>query len=183
MDQKTLIYLLQNHSPTSEEEITYKDRTLYFVAENKNFFSRENLKGHITGSAWILSPDSRQVLLIHHARLDKWFQPGGHTEKQDPTIYHIAFREAMEETGLKSISPLSPNIFDVDIHIIPEKGNVPEHLHYDIRFVFKATDKIVSMEEKEIKGIKWIDLEYLINANKIEKSLQRMALKSINNTI
>jgi 8-oxo-dGTP pyrophosphatase MutT (NUDIX family) len=42
----------------------------------------------------------RQVLLIHHRRLDKWLPLGGHIElDEDPEM--AALREAKEESGLE----------------------------------------------------------------------------------
>ena len=36
------------------------------------------MNGQVTGSAWIVDPGHTQTLLVHHAKLNKWVQPGGH---------------------------------------------------------------------------------------------------------
>jgi len=51
------------------------------------------------GRDFVLDASHEHVLLLHHARLDRWLQPGGHGEGEtDPRA--IALREIEEETGL-----------------------------------------------------------------------------------
>ncbi len=159
-------------------------RTIAFVEANPTCFDRSLLEGHITGSAWILSEppadlplSEPQVLLIHHRKLDRWFQPGGHADG-DPDVAAVARREAAEETGLPNVRLVSPAIFDVDIHPIPAKGEVPEHLHYDIRFLFTARpDTALGGETREVKGIRWLTLD---EADRLadSESISRMIRKS-----
>ena len=58
--------------------------------------------GHLTGSAWIVSPDRRRTLLTHHRKLDRWLQLGGHADGQ-ADLLAVAAREAKEESGLEPI--------------------------------------------------------------------------------
>jgi 8-oxo-dGTP pyrophosphatase MutT (NUDIX family) len=89
-------------------------------------------RGHVTGSAWIVNHDGSKVVLLHHAKLGIWVQPGGHCDGETD-VAQVALREAREETGLE-VSLLDEAIFDVDVHRIPEYWNTPEHFHFDIRF-------------------------------------------------
>lgn len=93
--------------------------------------------GHFTASAFVLSPDRQQLLLIRHTKLHLWLQPGGHIEVHDETILEAALREVREETGLQDLDLLSP-LFDIDIHRIPAHGAEPEHLHHDLRVALVA---------------------------------------------
>ncbi|MDZ7646212.1 MAG: NUDIX hydrolase [Cytophagales bacterium] len=102
------------------------------------------MPGHITGSAWIVDPSNTQALLVHHAKLNKWVQPGGHADG-DENILQVALREAEEETGLKNFKVLSDPPFDVDIHLIPERADFPEHFHFDIRYLLKHPCMIKSL--------------------------------------
>ncbi len=164
----------------NEAEMTA--RTIAFVEAHPNCLERSLLEGHITGSAWITSPDGSQVILIHHRKLDRWFQPGGHADG-DPDVAAVALREALEETGLPDLRLVSPAIFDVDIHTIPARGGrsageVPEHLHYDIRFQANSNKKILFGENREVKEIRWVSLteaERLANS----ESIGRMVRKSL----
>ena len=53
----------------------------------------------------------------------------------EENVLNVALREAEEETGLKHFKLLQEEIFDLDIHPIPARGDFPDHLHYDIRFL------------------------------------------------
>ena len=61
---------------------------------------RTNFVGHVTASAFIVNPATKQVLLLQHKALGSLLQPGGHVEPADKTILAAAEREVMEETGL-----------------------------------------------------------------------------------
>ena len=132
--------------------------------------------GHVTGSAWIVSPDRSQILLIHHRKLDRWLQPGGHADG-DPDVAAVALREAQEETGLTSLKLIAsteckPAIFDVDVHQIPARNQVPEHLHYDIRFLLEADPDEPFGFSDEIKAIQWFSLKNAYNLTDSESILR-----------
>lgn len=102
-------------------------------------FSRDYfVPGHFTASAFILSPDERSLLLIHHAKLHRWLQPGGHIEPGDADVIAAARREVREEVGLERVELMWPGIFDADVHPIPARGDEPGHEHFDVRFLFRA---------------------------------------------
>lgn len=55
---------------------------------------------HFTASVWILNKSNpKKMLLVHHKKLGKWQQPGGHIEQFENAI-ETAVREVKEETGL-----------------------------------------------------------------------------------
>ena len=56
--------------------------------------------GHFTASGFVVSPDGSSLLLIHHRRLDRWLQPGGHIDPEDASPIAAAAREVTEETGV-----------------------------------------------------------------------------------
>ena len=72
--------MLENYFPTAEEEIRFKREMMLFIKENPDCFERSLEKGHITASVWLLSKDTSQALLMHHTKLGKWFQLGGHCD-------------------------------------------------------------------------------------------------------
>jgi 8-oxo-dGTP pyrophosphatase MutT (NUDIX family) len=180
MHRQPLLSLLRQHLSNSANRLDSNEEamtkaTITFVEQHADCFERSLLEGHVTGSAWIVSPDRQRVVLIHHRKLDRWFQPGGHADG-DPDVAAVAFREAQEETGLTSIRLVAPTIFDVDIHPIPARGNVTEHLHYDIRFLFEADDNESFGEIEEVNDIRWFTLP---NANFLasSESISRMVRK------
>lgn len=125
-------------------------------------FGRDPAIGHVTGSAFILSPDRSQTLLLLHAKLGRWFQPGGHCDG-DTDVHATAWREAVEETGLPeaSITPIDRQIFDIDIHEIPARASEPAHLHYDVRFLFEADPSLPIPGNAESTGRLWVALSDL----------------------
>lgn len=140
-------------------------------------FQRYHLPGHITGSAWIVNHSRSKVLLVHHAKLNRWLQPGGHADGEEDII-NVALREAQEETGVKNFQLLSPTIFDVDIHPIPARPDFPAHDHYDIRFLFQADDADPLIVSEESHDVRWIELGRLAEFN-AEDSIQRLGQKLI----
>ncbi|GAB3936262.1 NUDIX hydrolase [Larkinella terrae] len=175
MHRQPLISLLLNHHPADEEERQMLEQTIQFVNHHPDCFERSLLIGHVTGSAWIVSPDRQKVVLLHHYKLDRWLQPGGHADG-NPDILAVALREAEEETGLQGIKPVSKKIFDVDVHTIPARGTEPEHQHYDIRFLFEADSHQPFIQSPETNEVRWVDFDEI---EKIvsEKSIIRMANK------
>jgi 8-oxo-dGTP pyrophosphatase MutT (NUDIX family) len=163
MHRQPLLQLLHQHTPADPNEQAMTQATIAFVEQHPDCFERSLLIGHITGSAWIVSPDRTHTLLIHHRKLDRWLQPGGHADG-DPDVAAVALREAQEETGLTSLKLIAsadgaPAIFDVDVHQIPARNDVPEHLHYDIRFLLEADPNESFGDSDEIKDIQWFSIE------------------------
>ena len=152
-------------------------RTKEFVSSNPECFERTLLTGHVTGSAWIVSADRRHALLTHHRKLDMWVQLGGHSDG-DPDTCAVATREALEESGLQSIALVSSNIFDVDVHRIPERGAEPAHFHYDIRYLFEAARDEVFVVSEESLALAWVEMEKLVELG-VDRSVLRMAAKTI----
>jgi 8-oxo-dGTP pyrophosphatase MutT (NUDIX family) len=152
------------------------DLFLDFLTRGANL-STAHKRGHITASAWIINHDRTRVLLTHHAKLDKWFQLGGHVDGGEG-LPEAAQREAHEESGLSTLLLLDRDIFDIDAHLIPERGSQEPHYHFDIRFLFQADSSeplIISSESKELL---WVTPEEAIRLNP-SPSLTRMIEKTM----
>lgn len=121
--------------------------------------SKYNKKGHITASAFIVDQKCNYCLLTNHKSLNKWIQLGGHIEN-DSSIIKAAKREAYEESSLKSLKLVTENIFDIDIHKIPNTDNT-FHYHFDIRFLFMADKNEEFVVSKESLDLKWVSLKNL----------------------
>ncbi len=158
MHRYTLMKMLQAYTPSSEEILT-KDRIISFIETHEECFERSLPIGHVTASAWLLSKDKTKALLMHHARLDKWLQPGGHCDG-DPDVLRVATREAQEESGINAIVPMSSGIFDIDIHLIPANSREKEHYHYDIGFLLHVTRDEQPIGNNESKELKWFGKEH-----------------------
>ncbi|MFC1870772.1 NUDIX hydrolase [Candidatus Dependentiae bacterium] len=156
MKRLALTRLINNYSPTSSEEILFKKKMLHFIESNPNCFERSLESGHITASAFLLNKDHSEALLMHHAKLDKWFQLGGHCDG-DPNVLAVAIKEAQEESGILGISPIHETIFDIDIHLIPANKKEKEHFHYDVRFLLQVTSDEKVIQNRESKELRWIE--------------------------
>ena len=173
MDKEGLIKSLENYSTSFIEESNFITPFLALL-KDQNAFQRTHLPGHITGSAWILNKTYTKTLLVHHAKLNKWVQPGGHADG-DENILAVALREAEEETGVKTFN-VKENIFDIDIHTIPLRKEFPQHDHYDIRFLLIANEQDEIIVSEESHDVKWVALDDLEQFT-IERSVLRMKEK------
>jgi 8-oxo-dGTP pyrophosphatase MutT (NUDIX family) len=146
-----------------------------FLQSHPAVFERSHLSGHFTGSAWLVSADGMRVLLMHHRKLDRWLQPGGHADGE-ADLARVALREAQEETGVKGLQ-VEPGIFDIDRHCIPARANEPEHWHYDVRYVVRAgaDDRFVINEESQ--ALAWRPVTEIADRDGSDSSLRRMAQK------
>lgn len=185
MERQSILILLEKYTPTGKKQNECRDKMISFIEGNPHCFQSlhppkqgneiEIEMGHITGSAWVLSPDKKSVLLTHHRKLNKWLQLGGHSDGESNVLL-TALREAKEESGIVEINPLSHSIFDIDIHTFPKKKNVEAHLHYDIRFCLQAMTSSFSVSE-ESHSLRWVPLQK-IGLENFEESIVRMAEKT-----
>ncbi len=141
--RQPLRILLQQHAPQDALEQAHRDAVLALLDVPGDPFSRDHFApGHVTASAFVLSPDGASLLLILHGKLHRWLQPGGHVDADDADVLAAARREVHEEVGLADVplSPLAAGLIDVDVHVIPARKADPEHRHFDVRFLFQARD-------------------------------------------
>jgi 8-oxo-dGTP pyrophosphatase MutT (NUDIX family) len=176
MNRESLVRFFSDYQTSYTDEALFIPRFLELLKQT-NCFDRTHLPGHITGSAWIVDPSNTQALLVHHAKLNKWVQPGGHADG-DENILQVALREAEEETGLKKLRVVNDTPFDVDIHLIPKRADFPEHFHFDIRYFLEASMRDQIIVSNESHDVKWIALDTLEDYNQ-ERSVIRMKIKSL----
>jgi 8-oxo-dGTP pyrophosphatase MutT (NUDIX family) len=178
MHRSSVMALLRAHATRASDahEAAMVRETLHFVETHPDCLSRQCAPGHLTGSAWVVSPDRRQTLLTHHLKLDKWLQLGGHADG-DGDLLMVAQREAHEESGLANVRPISAELFDVDRQWIPERRHEPGHFHYDLRFMFEADPADALAISRESKALAWVDLLQVIALNP-EESMARMVRKT-----
>lgn len=155
---------LARHRPADEDEARHLVHIRAFVERHGDPFDRGIAEGHLTGSAFVLSPDGTRVLLLHHRKLDRWLQPGGHADPGEARGEDVALREAREETALEDLAlhPSAPRPLDVDVHRIPARGGEPAHDHLDLRYLVTAPpEAAIAHREDESRDVRWFPWDAL----------------------
>lgn len=150
--------LLHAHIPADDSERDSLKRINDLVATSPAPFSRDHfVPGHLTASGIVVDSARENVLLIFHAKLKMWLQPGGHFEagETDPSLG--AAREVLEETGVVTRWPGEvPKLLDVDVHAIPARKNDPLHHHFDLRMLLIADKAEVKVGDDGVSDVKWV---------------------------
>lgn len=177
-DRPSLLEALRKYKTVYEEERGFAQKFIELL-QHPGAYQRLHLPGHITGSSWIVNNDGTKVLLVKHAALHKWLQPGGHADG-DENVFRVALREANEETGLVNLTPVGSGFLDIDIHAIPARKDLsfPQHDHYDVRFLFQADEADELKISDESTDLKWVELRELEKYNS-EKSILRLRSKLV----
>jgi 8-oxo-dGTP pyrophosphatase MutT (NUDIX family) len=181
--RKPLLELLDRYAARHPEEAACVARIRSLVRARPDCFERSCPPGHVTGSAFVASADLRRVLLVHHRKLDRWLQPGGHADGESD-VAAVALREAEEETGLAGLrflgpegAPGEPVPFDLDVHEIPARPGEPAHEHHDVRFLLVApAGGEAPRASAESHDVRWFALSELEELG-VDESVLRMARK------
>lgn len=170
-----LAYGLDRYRERHPGQASLVDEFEALRSEGRPAFQRARLAGHFTASAFLVSEDGRRALLLHHAKLDRWLQPGGHSDG-DTDLASVALREAEEETGLRELR-VETDIFDIDRHRIPARGAEPEHWHYDVRYVVRCTGDETPRINSESRAFAWRPIVDLAGDGSLDPSIRRMAAR------
>jgi len=193
MHRRPLLSLLDRYEGRWPAEVRAVAQIRELVRNHTDCFERSCLPGHVTASAWILSPGRDRFLLTHHKKLGRWLQLGGHADG-DPDVAAVALREAREESGLRDFGWLCGETgrvaggpdgvapIDVDVHAIPARKGEPEHAHHDVRFVLVAHPGQQIERSHESHALGWFGWEGLGLAppggpDLAEESLLRLGAK------
>lgn len=157
---------IERYIPRNEREDADKNLMLEFIDTFDDVLTRENRMGHFTASSWIVNKQRTKVLMIYHNIYDSWAWTGGHCDG-DSDLLHVALKEAEEETGLKNIKVLDPNlasleILTVDGHV--KRGKyVSSHVHLNCTFLLEADEnETLRIRPDENSGVQWIDIDKAI---------------------
>jgi 8-oxo-dGTP pyrophosphatase MutT (NUDIX family) len=131
---------------------------LRFAADHADALVRTCALGHFTGSALVVDHQASAVLLLHHRKLQRWLQPGGHADG-DANLAAVALREATEETGIVGLQVVLPPV-DLDIHEV-RPPHEPAHRHLDVRFVVLASVDSEIVGNHESTALRWVPVDQL----------------------
>jgi 8-oxo-dGTP pyrophosphatase MutT (NUDIX family) len=175
-----LIEDLDGHFPADAVEAEHLKHIVAFVAAHADPFDRQIPEGHLTGSAVVISASGKGVLLLHHRKLERWLQPGGHADPGEVDGETVALREAREETGIAGLAlhATAPRPLDVDVHLIPARGSEPQHEHLDLRYlVIAPPDAAAKLKPDESHAVRWFGWNELAGLD-LDCGLQRALRKA-----
>jgi 8-oxo-dGTP pyrophosphatase MutT (NUDIX family) len=155
--------VLERYQPGDATEAADVQRLRELVAST-DVWSRST-PVHVTGSALVVHPPSRTVLLRWHPRMQMWMQVGGHFDAGETDPRLVALREAREETGLIDLTDLrAPSVGAAELPVqivivpVPAGGHEPAHEHADLRYVFVTDTPDAIVAEHAEAPLRWIDL-------------------------
>ena len=121
----TLLEELEAYRPWNDQEERDRAELLRRLRSGEALYTRDNAAGHLTASAWVVSPDRTQVLMAYHNLYDSWSWLGGHADG-DRDLLAVSMREVREESGLTAVRPVSPHIYSLEILTVDghEKGRL-----------------------------------------------------------
>jgi len=174
MNLKDQLHIYRSKHPS---ELVTVGACLKLLEAAPECFRRDTFPGHFTASAWTIARESRSIILVHHTKLGKWVQPGGHADGEQDLLL-AAKRELEEETGIEALPVQDDDIFDIDIHTIPSIGGEGTHKHYDVRFLFAVHERQPLRASDESIDVVWVNLNELEQYTQ-EESILRMRRKSL----
>ena len=152
-----------------------RTRVLALCDAGPDPLDRASLPDHLTASAVVVDPE-RGALLLHHAKLRRWFQPGGHVDG-DGNLLSAAWREATEESGIDGLVGVLPAV-DLDVHDVPYPDG-SFHVHHDLRFLFLAPAGSEASINHESTGVRWVRTEADLDAVDADESTRRLVRRGL----
>ncbi len=188
MKKEDIIKIIKNYLRIFPDETKRLQKLIDYINNTNDSLMCDwnNVLGHLTAGAFIYSKNTKKFLVLWHKDLQLYLYAGGHCESKHKSTLETAIFEVIEETGIKDFSTkkiceneLVP--IDIDVHTIPynSRVNMPEHLHFDFRYLFFVNDEEnVEIDKNEISNFKWInekeleqDKNYGLILKKIKKYL------------
>ena len=160
-----LVAVLESYQPCSSDEATHVERIRRVAAAGQGWSRATPL--HATGSALIVHPPTRRVLLRWHDRQQAWLQVGGHGDPGETDPFAIALREATEETGLTDLrawpAPDDPRLLQVVVVPVPAGKGEPAHEHADLRYLLATSSPETVRAENATAELRWLDLQQALD--------------------
>lgn len=122
------------------------------------------MKRHFCASVFVVNPENKKILLVHHKKFNKWVQPGGHIEDNE-IPEETALREVYEETGVK-VKLIGERFPREDDYIKPlgiqKNRNIDGDIHIDIIYAAVPINCIQTIPNfNENIDAKWFSREEL----------------------
>lgn len=156
------------------EEAAHVAETVAFIKTQELAFMRDYAAGgHVGPSAVVVNADRTMLLMAHHTVLGRWSFFGNHCEG-NMDMRAVALARVAKDAGAEVAGACVPvgGILDVDIHVVPAHERhgetVPEHLHYDVAYVFEAP--VVAVKETA----RWVAVEEVARLPYVDAQMRRI---------
>ena len=160
---------IARYVPFNEQEQRDQAEILRFLAQHDDAFLRSSRIAHMTASAWVVNPTRDKVLMVYHKIYDSWSWTGGHADGETDLL-QVALREVTEETGVKSVRPVTEDIYSLEVLTVDgheKRGEyVSSHLHLNVTYLLEADDRSpLRICEDENRGVAWFGLDEALAAS------------------
>ncbi len=164
--KKDLILAIRKYWDRYKEESDNVERCIKLLEkyeDNRVLYRNHFEDGHFTGSVVVINEEKTKVLLMHHKKYGTWQQFGWHADGVID-IRAEAIRELEEEAGIhENDIELSQDIFNFDIHSVPQVWQEPKHFHYDVAYLAVIDEDLPYLkQEAEVHDIQWFDITEVI---------------------
>lgn len=171
---------IENFVPLCPQEQRDKTGILRFLAGHPDAFDRENLTAHMTASAWVLSPDRRQVVMVYHNLYHSWSWTG-RTRRRGPGSAGGGHAGGNGGNGLRQLELLHPGIFSLECLTVDgheKRGQyVPSHIHMNVTYLLGARDRELRQKPDENSGVAWFTPREALEASTEPWMVQRVYSK------
>ena len=161
--------------PRDPVQAQHRRRLLAFAARHPDALHRSCVTGHLTASAWVVNHDASRGIVLLHAKIVRWLQPGGHADGES-SLWGVALREATEETGIDGLEVWTEPV-DVDVHLfVNRREPEPSHLHFDVRYLVRCPPGASPRGNHESEALRWVAPDQLTEPDLgLDASTRRLA--------
>lgn len=166
---KKLIEELQAYLPCNAQEKRDRETLLAYLNLEAlpDPFTRENPIAHLTASAWVTDSSHSRILMAYHNLYRSWSWLGGHADGEHD-LRLVAEKEVREESGLRTLRLLTPEIFSLEILTVDgheKRGQyVTSHLHLNLTYLFEADpSEPVRCKPDENAAVTWFPREEAVS--------------------
>ena len=159
---------IEKYIPYNEQEENDKKVMIKYISDFDNILTRQNEYGHFTSSAFVINKKRTKILMIYHKIYNSWAWTGGHSDG-DSNHLNVAIKEAKEETGIKNVVPILPDIYSLEIITVDgheKRGKyISSHVHLNITYLLEADEnEEIHIKEDENSGVKWFSVDEILKA-------------------